>query len=800
MKLQQIWYTFGLAALLAACDQGAQSIGDETAAAGITGRLTDTDRPPTVSDQTVEWKYLGADAAHTRYSPADQITPDNFSELEVAWVWDGASFNAGSGRSTPSYMDGLLFTVAGPHRHVVAINPVSGETRWSYREPSTFRHEYSMRKDHGKGVGYGHVDGKGVVYIVSPAFFLTALEAETGLPLKGFGEPVPIKGFPDTGVVDLLADLDHEYDPYEGIPLEKGYITSSSPPIVVNGVVVVGNSTDQGYHQSRIENIPGDILAYDAKTGEHLWKFNVIPRPGEFGHDTWENDAWKWTGNVSSWAPLAADPERDLVYIPTDGPTIDFYGGFHPGDNLFSTSLIALNVHSGERVWHYQLVHHDIWNYDTPTAPVLLDVTINGEEVPAVAQATKQGWVYAFNRATGEPLWPIEEKPVPASKIPGEQLSDTQPFPTKPAPFEMQGLSDDDLINFTPELREKALEIVSEFEYGPIFQPPLHRDNDQGLKGSLWCPIDGANITGPAVADPTTGFLYVTSNKDCASWLIVPGEERDKTLDQPTGETLSDWAALRSQRPQQVEGLPLFKPPYSTITAIDMNTGEHAWRIPVGETPARIKNHPQLHGMEIGNTGTGAKAPMLVTKHMLVYASTTTDGTPHLFAVDKASGDELARVEVPERSAYGMMTYVHEGRQYIVLQARSKLIALALPGDGEDSATADHAAAEMTLNDGVYTEEQAQKGKQVHEENCSSCHQTEFYHDTLQSWNQAPLIEFYHLVSGTMPQDNPGSLWPEDYTNTLAHIFSLLGYPAGDKKLDPYNGTMEEILIVPPEE
>ncbi|MBT8146307.1 MAG: PQQ-binding-like beta-propeller repeat protein, partial [Gammaproteobacteria bacterium] len=396
------------------------------------------------AQDTVEWFTLGNDYAHTRYSPAAEITADNFEDLEVAWQWDGASFGAASGRSTPSYIDGLLYTVAGPLRHVIAIDPKTGETVWSYREPRTGRGNYSMRADYGKGVGFGYVDGRGVVYIVSPGFFLTALDAKTGTPLKDFGRPVPIDGFPETGVVDLLADLGHPYDPYEGIPLEVGYITSSSPPIVVNDTIIVGNSAEQGYHQSRIENVPGDILAYDARTGAFKWKFNVIPRPGEYGHETWENDAWQWTGDVSSWAPLSADPENGLVYVPTNPPTIDYYGGFRPGDNLYGTSLIALNVETGERAWHFQFVHHDIWNYDTPTAPILLDVNMPGRgPVPAVAQATKQGFVYAFNRLTGEPLWPIEERPVPQSSVPGEQLSATQPFPTRPAAFEMQGITED---------------------------------------------------------------------------------------------------------------------------------------------------------------------------------------------------------------------------------------------------------------------------------------------------------------------------------------------------------------------
>jgi len=631
-----------------------------------------------------QWEFLGGDAAHTRYSPADEINPDNFEDLEEAWVWDGASFNAQSGRSTPSYIDGTLYTVAGPRRYVVALDPANGELKWSYGEPKTGRYAYSMRKDYGKGIAYAEIDGRGVIYISSPAFFLTALDAETGQPLEGWGKKVPIDGFPETGVVDmlddLLADLPYGHDPYEGMPLEKGYITTSSPPIVVNGVVIVGNSHEQGYYQSRIENVPGDILAYDARTGEFLWKFHVIPRPGEFGHDTWENDAWQYTGDVSSWAPMAADQERGIVYIPTNGVTIDYYGGFSPGDNLYSTSLIALDVKTGERVWHYQLIHHDIWNYDTSTVPVLLDVNIDGVETPIVVQTTKQNFAYTFNRETGEPIWPIEEKPVPASDIPGEKLSETQPFPTKPAAYGMQGLTYDDLIDYTPELRAAAIDILKEYKIGPLFNPPLHRDNDLGFRGSYWCPGDGGgtNIDGPTVADPETGILYVSSHKACSSRIIVTGEERDPNIEAPTGATFSDWASLRSDQVRGPDNLPLFKPPYSRITAIDMNTGEHLWQIPIGETPDRVLNHPDLKDMDIPTTGTGRNAAMSVTKTMFMYTSAASDGTPMLFFVDKLSGEQLGSVEIPGAVNYGISTYVHEGKQYVMLQTGAKLTAMAL--------------------------------------------------------------------------------------------------------------------------
>lgn len=645
----------------------------------------------TYGQDTVEWTTLGNDFAHTRYSPADQIGADNFDQLEVAWTWDGSSFQAQSGRSTPSYINGRMYTVAGARRHVIAIDPRTGETIWSYREPNTERWQYSMRADYGKGVGYSVVDGKDVIYIISPGFFLTALDGETGAPLEGFGKPVLIDGFPDTGVVDMLADLGHPYDPYKGLPLERGYITSSSPPIIVNGVVVVGNSAEQGYNQSRIENVPGDMLGYDARTGEFLWKFNVIPQPGEYGHETWENDAWQYTGDISSWAPISADLDLGLVYIPTNGVTIDYYGGHHPGDNLYGTSLIALDARTGERAWHYQLVHHDIWNFDTPTAPILLDVMTDQGPTPIVAQATKQGLVYTFNRETGEPIWPIEELPVPASIVPGEKLSETQPFPTKPAPFDMQGLSEDTLVDFTPEIRAQALAAVADYQMGPVFNPPLHRDNPLAKISAMICPSGSVNITHPTVADPVSGILYVTSRSGCSSRSLVTGAEADTYYEAPTGVTLSQYAAGRGgPTPRHPLGIPLWKPPYSRITAIDMNTGEHLWMIPTGETPARIANLPELQGVDIGNTGTGNAVPMVATATLLIYSDVTGDGTPQLFAIDKATGAEVGRVEVPAASRYGMSTWIHEGHQYVILQTGSSLTAMALPGANSGTGAVAH--------------------------------------------------------------------------------------------------------------
>jgi len=669
------WAALGaLAVVLGACAESSDR----------TGAASDRARGVTVEG---DWPVITGDLKGQRYSELTQVNPDNFEELEVAWEYDASHLGSVNARSTPIYVDGLLVNVHSEYRTVVATDAGTGEEVWTYTEPETFRWAYSMRKNHGKGVAYAEIDGRDVVFLISPAFFLHALDARTGEHIEGFGDKVPVEGFPETGVVDLLADLGHEYDPYYGIPLETGYITSSSPALVVNGVVVVGNSAEQGYNQTRRENIPGDIVGYDARTGEHLWKFDVLPEPGEFGHETWENDAWEWTGDISSWAPLSGDPELGLVYVPTNGATQDYYGGFRPGDNLFSTSLIALDVETGERAWHYQLVHHDIWNYDTPQVPVLADVVIDGVETPIIAQATKQAFLYVLNRKTGEPIWPIEERPVPQSLVPGEQLAPTQPFPTRPAPYDMQGLTEDDLIDFTPELRQKAIEALADFQIGPLFLPPLHRDNDIGKKAALWCPADvgGTNIDGTPAFDPESGIIYVPSQKGCNANVLIPGPEKDpggafdEPTEQPTGTTITDWVPGPTLRPSRIDGLNYWKPPYSRITAIDLNTGEHLWWIPLGDTPRNVLEHPALQGKPDPRTGSGRQAAMFATPDMLVYAGFDSDNNPHLFAVDKATGEEVGRVAIPGRNRYGMMTYMHEGKQYIVVNTTGGNFAMALP-------------------------------------------------------------------------------------------------------------------------
>jgi glucose dehydrogenase len=646
-----------------------------------------------------EWRGINGDATSQRYSSLDQINASNASRLKVAWEWKGASeasIDSGAAtlaRNLPIYARGKLISTAGPKRAVVAIDPATGKTLWTWQEPETFRWEYSMRSSHGKGVAYAEIDGKGVVYIVTPGFFLHALDVETGKPLPNFGGGVPLKGFPSTGSVDMVKDLIADwdpwlnlkkpYDPNIGIPIEIGYITNSSPPIVVNGVVVVGNSAEQGYNQTRVENVPGDILGYDAKTGKFKWKFHIIPRPGEFGHNTWENDAWKWTGDVSSWAPLSADPQRGLVYIPTNGATMDFYGGFRPGDNLYGTSLIALDVQTGKRKWHYQLVKHDIWNYDTPVAPILMDVNVGGRRIPGVFQATKQAFVYSFNRETGAPIWPMVDTPVPQSKVPGEKLAATQPFPTKPAPFDFQGRNESHLIDYTPELKARALDHATKNElFSPFFNPPIHRGNPEGKTKFMYCPADvgGVNITGPPATDPAAGVIFITSTSGCGSRLLIPGAERDPTIKRPTGKTIVDWTPGRgTAAPQTIDGLSIWKGPYGRIVAIDLNSGEHLWTIPNGEAPTETRNHPLLRGLNVPDPGRAGHAAMMATSTLLFATGRTADNTPHLFAIDKKTGKRVAQVATPAQGEYGLMTYMHGGKQYVVLSVDGGFTALALP-------------------------------------------------------------------------------------------------------------------------
>lgn len=600
-----------------------------------------------------EWRYWGGDEASSRYSPLDQIDAENFDNLEIAWRWKADNYGPDVDyilRATPLYVKGKLYAVAGQRRTVVSIDPATGETLWMWRMKDNPRWQKSTRKNYGKGVAYADVDGRDVIYVITPGYYMAALDADSGQPIPGFGI---------NGMVDLHLGLgDYSVHPDRGIG-EAGDITSSSPPIVVNGVIVVGNSHDRGYYPSEKENVPGHIRGYDAKTGKMLWRFNVVPKPGEFGYDTWEDDSAEYTGNVSAWAPLSADSERGLVYVVTDTPTNDYYGGDRLGDNLFGTSIIALDVKTGERRWHFQMVHHDVWNLDNPNAPKLVDVKMGRRTVPLVVETTKQGWAYVFNRETGEPIWPIEEREVPQSDVPGERLSPTQPFVTKPPPFELQGVTEDDLIDFTPELREQALAIAANYRLGPIFNPPSLLEAEDGTMGAFVQPgaNGGANIPGGSSVDPESGMLYVATERGHSVIALVPGDERGSNA----GYVSTGPGGIRGP-----QGLELFKPPYGSVVAIDLTKGDKAWHIPNGDTPDDVKNHPALEGVDLPRTGKRSHANVLTTKSLLYYAEGRR-GAPILHAVNKATGEELGEFELPAPGNTAPMTYLHDGRQYIIV-------------------------------------------------------------------------------------------------------------------------------------
>lgn len=610
-------------------------------------------------DGLVEWSAYGGNLASQFYSPLDQIDAENVGDLRIVWRWHAGNFGPRpeiKNEVTPLMIDGVLYATAGTTRNVAAIDATTGETLWLWRPDEGERFEQSPRKMSGRGVAYW-TDGAGDerILTVTPGFHLVALDAETGLPVREFGE---------AGIVDMMQRLRGPADNIE--------ITSTSPPIVVGDVVVVGPAHGVGARLSSKEQTKGDVRGFDARTGELLWTFHTVPEPGELGYDTWLEGSALYTGNTGVWAPMAADPELGLVYLPVEMPTSDMYGGERPGANLFGNSLVAVDARTGERVWHYQLIHHDIWDWDNPTSPILLDVEIDGRPVKAVVQLTKQAFAYAFDRETGEPLWPIEERRVPASDVPGEWTSPTQPFPTKPAAYDRQGVSEDDLIDFTPEIKQAALEMLGDLRMGPMFTPPSLLEADDGTRGTLVLPHygGGANWEGGA-ADPETGMLYVASQTNPAVFALRPDPD------------FTDIRYVFASGPvPDPFGLPLVKPPWGRITAIDMNTGEHAWMVPNGATPEDVANNPALEGIEIPQTGKVSRAMLLVTKTLL-FAGEGYGGDPILRALDKATGETIAEIELPGATSGKPMSYMIDGKQYLVVTVGrdqpAELVALALP-------------------------------------------------------------------------------------------------------------------------
>ncbi len=621
-----------------------------------------------------EWLHNRGDLASSSYSPLDQINRDNVAKLRIAWRWKSDNFGPAPEfyfRVTPLMADGVLYVSAGVRRDVVAIDGTTGETLWLYRPDEGSRGAHAPRRNSGRGVALWRSSIAGEptrIFTITPGFRLVALDARTGRPVPTFGTQ---------GAVDLESGLPRVSE------LPRAPPGSSSPPLVIGDVVVVGAAFAASAAPASKAAVPGWIRGYDARTGALLWTFHTIPQAGEFGTRTWRNDSWRYSGNAGSWTPFSADVARGLIYVPVAPPNSDFYGAERKGDNLFADSLVCLDAKTGKRIWYYQIIHHDLWDYDLPAPPVLADITVAKKRIPVVVQVTKMGLVFVFNRVTGKPVWPIKERRVPQTDVPGEQTARTQPFPTKPAPFEPQGLRREDLINFTPEMKQQALEIVSHYRFGPPYVPPSVVEGSH--LGTLLrpCLSGGANWQGAAV-DPETGILYVSS----ISSVCPVGLRED-----PKISKLRYIGAYGEGFPHRSlggpDGLPLIKPPWGRITAINLNTGAHVWMIPNTDTPDWARHNPALAGIVLPRTGSFDQVGMLVTKTLLFAGEGSGlyragGGGDKFFAYDKATGAIVHELTLPANQSGVPMTYAIDGRQYIVVAVGAKdvpgeLIALSLP-------------------------------------------------------------------------------------------------------------------------
>ena len=620
-------------------------------------------------ERSGEWHFFGGDSGSTKYSSLDLIDKENVANLEIAWRWesvdgrfnidqlmseypnllvanDVSNVSIDSLKAAPLMVDGVIY-ISTPFYQAAAIDAASGETLWAH-DPRSYASgiPIMMLGFSSRGLAFWSEGEQSRVIWGTGDGYLLQVDAVTGEPIEEFG---------NAGRVDLTA----------GIPRARRRApinySITSAPIIIRDVIVVGSAiSDQPEYK---EMPPGHVRGFDVHTGELLWTFHTIPQPGELGNDTWENGSWEYSGHANVWTLMSADEETGYVYLPIGSPTNDFYGGHRLGDNLFANSLVALDATTGQRVWHYQFVHHDLWDSDLPAAPNLIDITVDEQRIKAVAQVTKHGFVFVFDRITGEPVWPIEERAVSVSDVPGERDSETQPFPTKPPAFDRQGLTIDDLIDFTPELRQEAISIVEQHRYGPMFTPPsLAGEGDDATKGTINVPgyIGGANWEG-AAADPETGILYVASATIPSLSGMVEPQSSDATLNYVRDVTTRVGP----------QGLPLTKPPYGRITAIDLNKGEILWQEPNGIGSPQVRSHPALAGVELPPLGSGLDL-VLVTKTLLLSAQPTPNeaGFFPLVARDKLTGEVIAEVELPERAIGPPITYLFEGEQYIAVTVR----------------------------------------------------------------------------------------------------------------------------------
>ena len=669
-----------------------------------------------------EWTTYGGDLANTRYAALDQINSGNFDKLQIAWRFKTENLGPRPEfqfESTPLMARGVVYSVAGTRRTVVALDAATGELLWMHKEFEGPRGDSAPRQLSGRGLSYWTDGREERIIYVTPGYRLIALNAKTGNPIPSFGKD---------GIVDLKLEDDQEMD------LVNGEVGLHAAPVIAGDTVIIGAAHLSGSVPPKgMKNEKGYIRGYDVKTGKRLWIFHTIPQRGEFGNDTWLNNSWTYTGNTGSWGQMSIDEQLGMVYVPVEMGTGDYYGGHRPGNNLFGESVVALDLKTGQRKWHYQLVHHGIWDFDIPCAPILADITVNGRTIKALAQPTKQAMLYMFDRTNGQPIFPIEERPAEKGDVPGEWYAPTQPMPLdshgKPFAYDWNGFSKDYIIDFTPQLRAEGEQIVSKYKIGPVFTPPVV-SRVAGPLGTLSLAINGGGtVWAGGSYDPDTHIMYVYSRRNPASLnLVKPDDVKVNDMNFVGGNAIT---GARQSRPMgappgqgaivahgardtgadgaeggpvaaaggggggeggpaiTVEGLPIVKPPYGSISAISLDKGEILWQIAHGDTPDNVRNHPALRGVNIPRTGQAGIIGTLVTKTLLIAgeAQATTANHPRgalLRAYDKASGKDAGAVLMPAQQSGSPMTYMFNGKQYIVVAVGGggvpgELVAFRLP-------------------------------------------------------------------------------------------------------------------------
>jgi quinoprotein glucose dehydrogenase len=625
-----------------------------------------------------EWRTYGGDLGNTHYSPLEQINAGNFSNLQVAWrfktdnLGPRPEFNF---EGTPLMANGMIYSTAGTRRAVVALDAATGELLWVHGEHEGARGTAAPRQLSGRGLAYWTDGREERILYVTPGYRLVALNAKTGNLVPTFGSG---------GIVDLKLDDDQEMD------LVTGEVGLHAAPVVANDVVIVGAAHRPGGVVKSKTNVKGFVRGFDVRTGKRLWIFHTIPRSDEFGYDTWEKDSASYTGNTGVWGQISVDEQLGMAFIPVELPTGDYYGGHRPGSGLFGETVLAVDLKTGQRKWHYQLVHHGIWDMDIPCAPMLVDITLNGQTVKAVAQPTKQAFLYVFDRMTGKPIWPMEERPVEQSTVPGEKTSPTQPFPTKPPAYDLQGFSVEDVLDFTPELKAEALKVVSKYKLGPVFTPAVVSKPDGPYATLALATAGGGTNWAGGSYDPETHIAYIPSQRSPTPIGLIAGDPSRTDMTFMSGSaaprTGSGGGGGEGAGPGlTVQGLPVVKPPYGSISAIDLNKGEILWQIANGDTPDNIRDNPALKGLDIPRTGRPGVFGVLVTRTLVICGERSAGKSAVMLrAYDKATGKEVGAVPLPAGQTGTPMTYALNGKQYIVLAIAgpgfpAELIAFKLP-------------------------------------------------------------------------------------------------------------------------